>query len=234
MNSRLSASFLFVNLLALLVFASALPQRARAAEQPALLAVNNAKSAIGINISSITYWSTEWVFTDFLKPSSGWLTQCYPWSKKCQGEGKSPWNTKENAKLVLDENGWIKAFPKPEDRDFEFVSTFMFGGTRGRIPAGFYHVLYDGEGVLEYGAPAIYHPELSKPGHDVIELKQSALDKIEDGGVLITLKSTGDKNGNNYLRNLHFIAPGGICDNNAAWYAEDENSCKKYGKNFTP
>lgn len=198
-----------------------------------LLTVDNAKSAMGINIAGLSYWSTEWTLIDAIKSSSGWLTQCTSWNTKCTGNGKAAWNTKEQNKLVLDENGWIKAIPKQSERDFEFVSLLMFAGAHGKIPSGYYHVLYDGEGEMEYGRPAILHPELSKPGHDVVEVPAETLAKIEEGGILLTIKSTGDKDGNNYLRNIRFISPGGICDNNSAWYAEDEDACKKANKKFT-
>lgn len=199
-----------------------------------LLVINNAKSAMGVNIAALSYWSTEWTLIDSFKNSSGWLTQCASWDNKCNGNGMTGWNTKEQDKLQLDEYGWIKSFPKQSERNFEFVSTYMFAGAHGKIPAGYYHVLYQGQGEIEYGKPAIFHPELSSPGHDVVEVTQESLNNIEEGGVLISIKSTGDKQGNNYLRNIRFISPGGICDENPAWYAEDEKVCKTVNKKFTP
>jgi len=195
--------------------------------------INNDQSAFGVNIAGISYWSTEWILNDFIKSSSGWLTQCVAWNTKCNRDGKSAWNTKEQAKLILDENGWIKAFPKQSERDFEFVSLLMFAGAQGRVPSGMYHVLYEGEGEMEYGRPAKLRADLSKPGHHVVEVSSEDLAKIDEGGVLLTIKSTGDKNGNNYLRNIRFIAPGGICDSNAAWYAADDSECRKFKKSFT-
>ena len=45
----------------------------------------NDKSAIGVNLNEVTYYSTEWMFVDIMKYLSGW-----------QGTGR-----------VLDADGWI-------------------------------------------------------------------------------------------------------------------------------
>lgn len=151
---------------------------------------SNSSSSVGINIGAVTDWSTQFPFIDIFKQSRGWITQC--------GEGSPdncPWDTKENDRLDLDENGWVKSLPaKDASVKFRYVETPVFTGKHLLIP-GRYLVLYEGEGTLDYFG-ASKNQSLSKPGREVIDISK------DTDSVFLRLIAT---NPSNYLRNIHII-----------------------------
>lgn len=134
-------------------------------------------------------------FVDAFKSSHQWITQCNP---KDLGCSKS-WDTHEFAKLDLDENGWVKSLPKPEDSpEYTRVSTVLFKSV-GKYPGGKYLVLYDGEGSIEYRFDATKDDAASTPGRDVIDLTPS------NAGIYLIITSTDPNKTGNYIRNIRVI-----------------------------
>lgn len=177
--------------------------------------LHNQNSSLGIGLSGVSYWSTQLPFLNQFKSSSSWLTQCVKNDPGCQGWGE--WNTEESKQLNLDENGWIKSLPAPEDEPkFTRVSALLLRDISNQFPGGKYIVLYDGEGKIEYKFAAKKIDSESKPGRDVIEV-----DATKDDGVLLTLTSTDPNKTGNYIRNIRVIK------------AEDEPRYQK-GELFNP
>ncbi|MBE9125780.1 MULTISPECIES: cellulose-binding protein [unclassified Coleofasciculus] len=167
-------------------------------QTPNLTNANNysqEKSALGTNLNGIADWSTEIPFLDIFKSSRKWITQCAEKEPSCSGS----WSTNEFDKLNLDEHGWVKSLPAPDDSpEYTRVSTLMFRDV-GRYPGGQYVVLYDGEGTLEYGFDAAKDKTASKPGRDVINVTPS------NGGIFLTITSTDPNKTGNYIRNIRVI-----------------------------
>ena len=157
-----------------------------------------AKMSIGTNLSGIADWSTQLPFIDHFKSSRKWITQCQKKEVGCQGK----WSTDEYDLLDLDENGWVKSLPKPEDSpEYTRVSTILFTGLSGEeIVGGKYLVLYDGEGEIEYRLKGQKIVSRSQPGRDVI-----VVDSSKKALLLLTITKTDPNNTGNYIRNIRVI-----------------------------
>ncbi len=134
-------------------------------------------------------------FVDAFKSSHQWITQCNP---KDLGCSKS-WDTHEFAQLDLDDNGWVKSLPKPEDSpEYTRVSTVLFKSV-GKYTGGQYLVLYDGEGSIEYRFDATKDNAASTPGRDVINVTPS------NKGIYLIITSTDPNKTGNYIRDIRVI-----------------------------
>lgn len=150
---------------------------------------------LGTNLDHFNDWSTEIPLLDAFKSSRKWITLCLPKEPGC----KSYWSTKEFKKLDLDEHGWVKSLPAPEDPpEYTRVGTLMFRGV-GRYPGGKYIVLYEGEGIIEYKFDATKDKVESRPGRDVINVTPS------NAGIHLIITSTDPNKTGNYIRNIHVI-----------------------------
>ncbi|MBL1208907.1 cellulose-binding protein [Geminocystis sp. GBBB08] len=156
-----------------------------------------AKMSLGIGLNGIADWSTQHPFLNYFKTARSWITQCINSDPNCEGK----WSTDENNLLDLDENGWVKSLPKPEDKpQFTRVTTMVLRDIANQFPGGKYLVLYDGEGTIEYSLGAKKITSESKPGRDVLQV-----DSTSDGGILITITATDPKKTGNYIRNIRVI-----------------------------
>ena len=179
---------------------------------------------LGSNLTSIRDWSTEWAFIDAFKSSRRWIPQCDPYlNPDCPSD--LGWSTGEYDKIQLDEKGWVKCLPDPQDKEvlFRSVATIMFRDIGDHFPAGNYVVLYEGEGTIEYGFCATKIDAASKPGRDVIRVKPS------DAGIYLRITSTDPNKTGNYIRNIRVIMPGGVCKKDASLYCEPDGTCPKCG-----
>ncbi len=148
--------------------------------------------SLGTNLSSIADWSTQLPFLDAFKSSRKWITQCKAKEPNCKGS----WNTNEYDKLDLDEHGWVKSLPDPEDSpEYTRVSTLLLREI-DRYPGGQYVVLYDGEGTIEYGFDGQKDEGASRLGRDVITVNPS------NAGILLTITATDPNRTGNYIRNI--------------------------------
>ncbi|EAW37156.1 hypothetical protein [Lyngbya sp. PCC 8106] len=157
----------------------------------------NDNSPLGINLSGMAPWSSQLPFLDYFKSSQDWITQCTKTDPGCQGE----WNTKEQDLLNLDEQGWVKSLPTPEDSPkYTRVSSLFLRGIPNHFSGGKYIVLYEGEGTIEYSLSAKKDESDSTPGRDIIDV-----DSSQSGGVLITITATDPNQTGNYIRNIRVI-----------------------------
>ena len=164
---------------------------------------------MGVNLSGFDYYSTDFPIIDQFKRSNSWVT------------GKNGvWDTGEEAKLDLDENGWVKGLPAANDGNvqYRYVVADMFQGDGGAHPAGVYTVLYDGTGTIQYGG--IGSVVSTSKGRDQVMITNSAADG--GGGFLLTIAATtpGD-----YIRNIRVIPPGGVCAAAKKVYVPSAASC---------
>lgn len=115
-------------LLALLFVLVALFRPAKAEETPKKAQNPNENSAVGINLSGISYYSTEIVFVDLFKHSQPWKSQV---PGKPYGQG---------GPLDLTDDGWVQSLAG----DGQFADSIILSSIADRYPRGVYTCLYDG------------------------------------------------------------------------------------------
>ena len=143
-------------------------------------AVGDDNDSIGINLSPVTYWSSQWVFVDAFRQARPWLPQLV---------GSGTWNTGED--LATDSNGWPILAPG------QAAGTLMFRGVDGHYPSGEYVCLYDGEGEFEFSFDASI--KSASPGRIVVDVEPS------HDGIYLKLVAS---NPSNRVRNIRLIMPG--------------------------
>lgn len=137
----------------------------------AVVAAPRRFSGLALNLAGFDYWSKDFPTIDQFKRAGGWFTSCDEvnlttpyvpgdcmFSKADRDAYKSAWDTLEQGKLDLDENGWVRSLPAVSDPNakFHMASSILFAGDGGAHPAGTYTVLYEGKGEIEYlGATGI-------------------------------------------------------------------------------
>ena len=107
--------------------------------------VSNAR--LGINLSGVAYWSSEFPFVDMFKQSGAWFV-----------EGKD----QTSAGLKLDTQGWITQLPLGT-----VASAIVSASDNSHFPSGDYVILYDGEGVIK--VPNHLYKS-AKPGRMVVNV----------------------------------------------------------------
>jgi hypothetical protein len=138
-----------------------------------------AKSTVGINLSGISDWSSQWAFVDAFKTSRAWIAQR-------QG---APWG--QGGTLKLTPQGWVASLEPGQTAE-----TVMMIGKH--FPAGKYTLLYEGDGKL--GFPFKTAKIISQsPGKMIVDVA------IDGEGVFLKLLETNPKNP---IRNIRFIMPG--------------------------
>jgi hypothetical protein len=181
---------------------------------------------VGVNLSSFDYYSPDFPVINQLKRAGGWLTQCtYPRDAYCKnfGQGQSAWDTLEQAKLKLDENGYPTSLPAATDPNtkYRFVSALMFHADSKSHPAGKYIVTYEGEGKLEYGLAGTKVAGESKPGRDVVNVTNT-----DSNGLLLSIAATTP---GNHIRNIRVLPPGGVCSLDKSVFALTSADCTAKG-----
>lgn len=139
-----------------------------------------AKENVGVNLTDIIYWETNYAFIDVFK-------------------GCNPWIGFKNVPPIgtlFDVNGWPKYLPKDS-----VLSTTIMQSAAADYPAGNYICLYDGEGTLVFGGDS--KAGISIPGR--IEVNVST---PSTKGITVKITSTDPKSNNNYLRNIRLLLPG--------------------------
>lgn len=151
---------------------------------------------LGTNLAAVADWSTQLPFLDGFKSARAWMTQCDASEPGCSGG----WDTPERDLLDLDERGWVKSLPAPEDPpEYTRAGTLLFREIEGRYPGGQYVVLYQGEGEIRYGFDAQKDEAASRPGRDIINVTPS------DSGILLQITATDPNQTGNYIRDIHVV-----------------------------
>jgi hypothetical protein len=191
--------FVFLALLSCtlsLVFACSFPFSGAAQHQlydPSLRYADTTGLGVGTNLSGIADWSSQMPFIDGFKSARRWITRC-----PAEGACSNAWETGEYEQLDLDEQGWVKSLPAPEDPpEYSRVATLIHHGLE-RYPGGQYVVLYDGEGQIDYDFDARKDPA-SRPGRDLINVTPSK------SGIQLIVSSTDPNKTGNYIRNIRVV-----------------------------
>ena len=155
---------------------------------------------LGTNLHRLADWSPQLPFLNAFKFARQWIPQ--NWIPATQGWYKSlkvDWDTGELDLLDLDENGWVKSLPDPEDEtEYNSVGTVMFRNL-GNYPGGKYVVLYEGEGTIEYGLDATKDEAASTPGRDIINVKPT------NNGIWLRITATDPNDTGDYLRDIQVL-----------------------------
>jgi hypothetical protein len=154
-------------------------------------------SPIGINTNEAMDIGTSIPFIDLFKLSLPF-------------EEARPWLTK--GKIIYDTKGWPKVLTNGK-AGTRFVSNIP----AETLPKGDYTVLYDGDGLIEYGVGAklLKHSE----GKDIIKLVPDRKGLIS---ATITITKSDTKN---YVRNIRILMPGGICQGDLFKRVKHANEC---------
>jgi hypothetical protein len=143
--------------------------------------------AIGTNLSAVNDYATQLSFLDGFKASRDWITQ-----------NDSQWDTQEEDKLDLDENGWVKSLPTlGSPAAYTRVATLLYVSTSYK--GGQYIARYDGEGTIDYGFDAKKNLAASTPGRDVLDVTPT------NAGIVIRITATDPNKTGNYLRNISVV-----------------------------
>jgi hypothetical protein len=105
---------------------------------------------IGINLTSVTYYSTELVFTDAFKQCSEWISS--------NASGGGPWNTQ--IPIPLNNKGYPLEIPYNDGLNPpQIVKTLMLWDIGSAQPMGMYRLKVSGTGQvrLNFGASGIYN-----------------------------------------------------------------------------
>jgi hypothetical protein len=154
-------------------------------------AESNQTSPLGINLGSVTYYSPEQPFLDAFKTGSLWYTQ-----------NSTTWDTREQSKLDVDVNGWVKSLSGVDRQAVNFTKLgilLLRELPAPYYPSGRYVVLYDGKGTLVYSFDAKKDTRASSPGRDVLNVTPSG------AGILIQITATDPNQTGNYIRNIRLV-----------------------------
>src|SRR5581483_11618841 len=156
----------------------------------------NAQSPLGINLTSVNYFTPEMPLLNIFSTAGGWITH-----------SNSSFDTGEEAYLNLDANGWPKSLTAVNEsgsQKFNSVGVLLVRNlpntSNGNYPAGQYVVLYDGQGTLTYQFDAVKNAALSSPGRDVLDVTPSY-----GGGIHVVITSTDPNHTGNYIRNIRVM-----------------------------
>lgn len=123
--------------------------------------------------------------------------------------------------IQYDNNGWPKRL-----NGGQAGTNLIHWVPVGTLPEGNYTVLYDGQGLIEYGDDAKLVSR--SPGKDIIHIAARNDAKRANDGLdkfikvtLIIKKSTPQ----NYLKNIRVLLPGGICARNPFQRVNGANQC---------
>ena len=142
----------------------------------------NATSPIGINLTGVVDWSSEWAFSEPYKQAREW-----------RSSSGNQWD--DGRELDLDEHGWVKSL-----QPGQLARTVMFWSDgQKHYPAGKYEILYEGEGKLVVFPQRVIAAE---PGKITLAVDPKR------GGISLALEAT---NPDNYIRNIRVVMPKNGC-----------------------
>lgn len=135
---------------------------------------------VGMNVSGVVDYSTQWPFVDMFKSAGPWISQR-------QG---ADWG--KGGPLALTPDGWVASL---QPGQYAEIPLTLNGG---RYPAGQYTLLYDGQGTIEFGLDGVEIVSRS-PGRMLLKVTP------KEHGIFLKIVET---NSSNPLRNIRFIMPG--------------------------
>ncbi len=132
---------------------------------------------LGMNLSFVTYWTREWVFTNVLRQSRGWIST---------NTGGNPWDNGQS--IDTDAYGW------PLLKTGQAAATYMLNANDGRYPGGKYICTYEGDGDVVFSWDA--KVSSSQPGRIEINVTPS------DQGIYMRIENS---NPGNHVRNVKIV-----------------------------
>ena len=133
---------------------------------------------LGINLSAVVDWSSEWAFENGFKHSRPWMVrysnESIPGGRELQ---------------QLDEHGWPKYL-----HHNQWMETLLYREIDGKYPAGPYVVLYEGSGLLEFQFDA-----------RIVQAKKGRIDltvRPTHGGILMRLRASDPSDP---IRNIRIV-----------------------------
>lgn len=181
---------------------------------------------VGLNLGHWSYYQPDLPVLDLMKKASPWFTQCKAGSANCQGlpTGATPWDTKEQSHLDMDERGWVRSLPDGDTNEVKFrtVATMIVAGAYA--PPGKYIVRYQGKGQIEHRGTVEKLKDESRPGRDVVLLRHS--DKVAYW-IELSFIQPGDP-----IRDIQIIPPGGICKSRPLITVDGAGQCNKAKDEF--
>ena len=139
---------------------------------------------VGINLSSVHDYSTEFLFIDAFKQSRSWISH--------QADGTGPWDT--GVSIPLGENGYPLAIPYDNGQNPpQAVRTLMLWDLPDPFPTGEYRLIVEGEGQvsLRFGASGTF----TCPVDTLVSVS---------GGVALRIDASSEPNP---ISNIQFIRP---------------------------
>ena len=139
---------------------------------------------IGINLSSVHDYSTEFVFVDAFKQSRSWISH--------NADGTGPWDT--GVPIPLDENGYPLSIPYDNGQNApQAVRALMLWDLTEPFPSGRYRLIVEGEGQvsLEFGASGTF----TCPVDTLVSVT---------GGLALRIDASSEENP---ISNIKFIRP---------------------------
>jgi hypothetical protein len=159
----------------------ALGKNAIANDKESNLPSIKSNARLGINLSGIAYWGSEFPLVNLMYQSGEWVSQT---SSRDWGTGPP---------LALDVNGWVMHLEKGRS-----ASKVICSGGEVQYPSGIYTLLYDGEGDIELN-PSVAKTRTKTQGRHEYHVDASK------GTLILVLLSTNPKN---YIHNIRIILPG--------------------------
>jgi len=151
---------------------------------------------LGINISRIIDYATQWMFVDMMKQARPWITQeAVPWYA-----GK-PWDTKLSNSMPIDSDGYPLAIPFLVSDITTPQQVVTIVGNES-YPAGEYQFMADGDGDVSFDGKGVSFSKNDKANITNRDISYSV--KLENGHgyIIITINRS---NPNNHLRNFNFV-----------------------------
>ena len=185
------------------------------------------RSGVGLNLSGMSYYASEIATFDIMKRAGDWLTQCSG-TTTCANfaTGAGTWDTKEEASLDLDADGYPRSLPAATDPTLKYRKVTTMLSANGVLPAGRYTIRYDGVGTVSYGGNASKQATLSTAGRDVVDLPAASTTSF-----WLTISATTP---GNYVRNIRVYLPGGACASDLQTFAADATACGGTKGAFVP
>ncbi|MBL7818696.1 MAG: hypothetical protein JNL70_27090 [Saprospiraceae bacterium] len=156
--------------------------------------------SVGNNIGNISYYMTEWTFTDVARMSDNWLTRSV---------GGSEWDSGKGAEVPTDANGYPLSIPfTAADGSQQVVHTIMPCYTTGE-----YTLVMKGKGSIYFRTPSgtVIHHYLTPTGGTFVQKFTISTDVTPQntGNIYpIFLLDINQSDASDPIRDIKLIAPG--------------------------
>ena len=183
------------------------------------------RSGVGVNLAGLMSYAAEVPTVDFMKKAGAWFTQCTD-QITCKNfvAPASGYDTQEESKLDLDENGWVRSLPAATDTTVKYRMVTTNITEAGVQQPGTYTVVYDGKGTITYLGAGTKVASQSVAGRDVVSVTNTTTTPF-----YLRITATDPTN---YIRNIRVYPPGGACQNDMATYVSSASACNASSGKF--